>query len=50
MGACTLAAMGSVGQVLGSDGEAFSVFFCGAVGGRIIARAFCYGHDVLSWL
>jgi hypothetical protein len=47
---CTLAAMGSVGQVLRSDAEAFSVFLYSAVGGRIIARAFRYGHVVMSWL
>jgi hypothetical protein len=43
---CTLAAMGSVGQVLRSDTEALSVFLCGAVGGRVIAGTFCYGHVV----
>jgi hypothetical protein len=43
----TLAAMGSVGQVLGSDGEALFVFPCGAIGGRIVARAFCDCHCVI---
>lgn len=43
---CTLAAMGAVRQVLGTHGEALFVFLCGAIGGRIVARAFCYGHCV----
>jgi hypothetical protein len=43
----TLATMGAVGQVLGTDGEALFVFLCGAVGRRIVAWAFCYGHCVI---
>ena len=43
----TLAAMGAVGQVLRTDSEALFVFLCGAVGGCIVARAFCYGHFVI---
>jgi hypothetical protein len=40
----TLAAVGAVGQVLRADDKAFFVFLCGAVGGCIIARAFCDCH------
>ena len=40
--------MGAVGQVLGADDKALFVFLCGAVGGRIVTGAFCYGHCVMS--
>lgn len=36
--------MGAVGKVLGADDKAFFVFLCGAVGGCIIAWAFCDCH------
>jgi len=47
VGVRTLAAMGAVGQVLGTDNKALLVFLCGAVGRGIVARAFRYGHCVV---
>ena len=45
----TLAAMGAVGQVLWAHDKALFVFLGWAVGGCMVARAFCYCHDYRLW-